>query len=225
MSLLPIFTRVLVCPILLLGLTSCVDLAGSGLSKEKQKAMAHIASPEAGEVHTMRGGLGVFSKGMNKLRDSASDRFQIPSSSAMWYNAGAVTQSIVAYRQKTGRVRPIILVGHSLGANEQIKVARSLNKLGVSVDLLVTVDAVSQTRIPPNVKHALNLYKPGWVPMFSGLRLVAVDPRKTRIDNINVATLPGMHTNHFTIDKETAVQDKILDEIHKVLAYENTSRG
>lgn len=206
-------------------LTGCVDLSGSRnaynyrtqqIEHSSNSIPFRTADSNRGEVHTMRGGLGIFSIGMNQLRDSVESHYHIPAYSTMWYNAGDVSRSIIA-SHRTNPSRPIILVGHSLGANEQIKVARNLNAAGVPVALLVTVDAVSQTIIPPNVKHALNFYKSGYVPMFSGLKLRAVDPQKTYIENINVVQLEGVHVNHFTIDKDKVVQQKIMTEIGKVL--------
>ena len=209
-------------------LSGCVDLSGSRSTYRKEQSLPVSKKQSSpllvGEVHTMRGGLGIFSIGMNQLRDSAAKRYKIPAYSTMWYNAGDVTRFISTNYYKQKNPGPIILVGHSLGANEQIKVARNLNKLGIPVALLVTVDAVSQTIVPPNVKQALNVYKPGFVPMFSGLRLRAVDPQKTQIDNVNVTTLPGMRVNHFTIDKDKVVQEMILERIKKVLVHgENRS--
>lgn len=201
-------------------LTGCIDLSGSRstyIKKELQQPHKNSAHTNRGEVHTMRGGLGIFSIGMNQLRDSVSAQYKIPAQSTMWYNAGEVSRYIINNYYKNNNHAPIILIGHSLGANEQIKVARNLNTAGIPVALLVTVDAVSQTIIPPNVKHALNLYKPGFVPMFSGLKLRAVDSQATQIDNINVATWKTAHVNHFTIDKDKAVQALIMNEIKKVL--------
>lgn len=214
-----------------LNLTGCVDLSGTKASSERKTA--HYSAntfknaktnkkyhSKNGEVHTMRGGLGIFSKGMNQLRDSVAERYNVPVSSAMWYDAGKVRNTIAKYYFAHKAHRPIILVGHSLGANEQIKVARELGKAGIPVDLLVTVDAVSQTIVPPNVKHALNIYKPGFVPMFSGLKLRAVNPNATEIENVNVSTL-GVKVNHFTLDKDKIVQAMILDKVEKVLSNAN----
>lgn len=202
-------------------LVSCVDLSGTASAEKKERTRAALkgikVDKKLGEVHTMRGGLGVFSKGMNQLKTAATERYHVPASSSMWYNAGDVSRSIVDYYYKNPNHRPIILIGHSLGANEQIKVARNLDKLGIPVALLVTVDAVSQTRVPGNVQHALNIYKPGFVPMFSGLKLKAVNPSSTRIDNINVNELKNIHVNHFTIDKDEKLKEIILTEVEKVL--------
>jgi hypothetical protein len=199
-------------------LASCVDLSGSRYANSHYIPTSKNEKYD-GEVHTMRGGLGIFSIGMNQLQAKIAKKYNVPAYSTMWYNAGNVTRSIVNYYYQHDKKRPIILIGHSLGGNEQIKVARNLDKLGIPVDLLVTVDAVSQNRIPANVKWAVNVYKPGYVPMFSGLRIVAVDPKKTHIENINSNFINGIKVNHFTIDKDKVLQALILERVEKVLSH------
>lgn len=196
-------------------LSGCVDLSGSRSTYTKK--IVPNTKQQRGEVHTMLGGLGLFSRGMNTLRDSVISIYKIPAYGTIWYNAGHVSRFIIDNYYSETHHRPIILVGHSLGANDQIKVARNLNAVGIPVALLVTVDAVSQTIVPPNVKEVLNIYKPGYVPMFSGLKLRAVDSSKTHIDNVNADDLKGVYVNHFTIDKNPLVQEMILKRIKKVV--------
>ncbi len=206
--------------ILLILINACVDLSGSRSNYVKGKntpIKEKKHSQYIGEVHTMLGGLGMFSRGMVTLRNSVADRYDIPAYNTIWYNAGDVSRFIITNYYQQKHPRPIVLVGHSLGANEQIKVARNLNKAGVPVALLVTIDAVSQTFVPPNVKEAVNFYKSGYVPMFSGLKLRAVDPTKTQVENVNADTLKGVGVNHFTIDKNPVVQEMILEKIKKVV--------
>lgn len=211
----------------LMSLTGCVDLSGAKYHVAHKSSLHHVAIKQRyhGEVHTMLGGLGVFSTGMKELSSSVEKQYNIPAPSDMWYNAGGVTRTIVTYYYQHQTHRPIILVGHSLGANEQIKVARNLDKLGIPVDLLVTIDAVSQTIVPPNVKHVMNFYKSGYVPMFSGLRVRAVNPGKTRVENINVVELKGVAVNHFTIDKDPVVQAMIMEEVKKVTSNANRANS
>lgn len=220
--------------LLSLSLSGCVDLSGVkyysskkviSYSNDSEKKTALQKPLYRGEVHTMLGGLGVFSTGMKELSASVEKTYHIPAPSGMWYNAGNVSRSVITYYRSHKTHRPIILVGHSLGANEQIKVARNLDKVGIPVDLLVTVDAVSQTIIPPNVKHAMNFYKSGYVPMFSGLKIRAVNPAKTKIENINVTTLNGVQVNHFTIDKNPVVQAMMMKEIKKVTKNESRTKS
>lgn len=213
-------------------LSACIDLSGSIAVEKKikheqakhpkvKKTKKALAQKRRGEVHTMLGGLGIFSTGMNQLKNSVAAQYHIPASSSMWYQSGAVSQAIVDYYYKHQTHRPIILVGHSLGANEQINVARHLEKVGIPVDLLVTVDAVSVFTVPANVRQVLNIYKPGFVPMFSGLKLRAVNPKATHIDNVNVNKLAGVKVNHFTIDKHEFVQSMIMNKVEKVLSNAN----
>ncbi|RUR12080.1 hypothetical protein [Legionella sp. km772] len=200
-------------------ISACVNLSGTrnNYTKTHSVVVEDKHAKYKGEVHTMLGGLGLFSKGMITLRDSVAARYDIPAYNNIWYNAGDVTRVIADNYHQQKDPRPIILVGHSLGANEQIKVARNLNKLNIPVALLITVDAVSQTIVPPNVHEAVNFYKSGYVPMFSGLKLRAVDPAKTHIENIDVTKLKGVGVNHFTIDKNPTVQEMILEKIKKVV--------
>jgi len=206
--------------ILLVLINGCVDLSGARSNYARNQLAVTEAKKQAkynGEVHTMLGGLGLFSRGMVTLKNSVADLYDIPAYNTIWYNAGDVSRFIINNYYQQKHPRPIVLVGHSLGANEQIKVARNLNKAGVPVALLVTVDAVSQTIVPPNVKEAVNFYKSGYVPMFSGLKLRAVDPNKTHLENIDANTLKDMGVNHFTIDKNPIVQKMILEKIKKVV--------
>lgn len=195
-----------------IALTGCIDLAAND-GRNKHLVPGAKNRPK-GAVYTMRGGLGgIFSKGMNHLEDTLENDYQVHSSSTVWNKAYSLSQSIIQ-QYKTKQIQgPIILAGHSLGANEQIKVAKNLAAAGVPVALLVTVDAVSPVRVPPNVKLAVNIYKPSFVPMFSGITLKAVDPTRTRIKNYNVDEIKEVQVNHFTIDKDEHVQKIMLDNI------------
>ena len=162
----------------------------------------------------MRGGLGgIFSKGMNRLQDTLENDYQIKASSTVWYKANGLSHSIIE-DYKTKKIRgPIILVGHSLGANEQIKVARQLARSNIPVALLMTVDAVSPVTVPPNVAHVFNIYRPSFDPVFSGLPLKAMDPIRTHIDNININTIKNIDVNHFTMDGNKQVQRLMLNQV------------
>jgi len=214
--------------LLSLCLAGCVDL--SGLTRDKpEKTIAPVAPTkkkmkQEGQVYSMLGGLGMFSTGMRQAQNRIAMEHKISGHNTMWYRGGDVTKAIVNYKHRHPE-RPIILIGHSLGANEQIKVARNLDRAGIPVDLLITVDAVSVRTVPGNVKYALNIYKPGYVPMFSGLQLRAVNAASTKIDNINVQNMRELHVNHFTIDKDEVVQAMILKEVDKVLVNANSKEA
>jgi len=182
------------------------------------KEIGHTNPTYRGEVYTMRGGLGgIFSTGMSDLQRTLQTQYHIQSASTIWFKEDTLSAYIIKHYRAHEIQQPIVLIGHSLGANEQLKVARDLDRANIPVALLITVDAVSPITVSANVKHVINLYKPGYVPMFSGMTLAAVDPARTRIDNINVDTLKGTSVNHFTIDKNPVVQDLMLKNVLAVL--------
>jgi hypothetical protein len=190
-------------------LSGCIDLAIN-----HNKHILNKKSVVKGEVYTMRGGLGgIFSKGMNHLEDTLADQYHIYASSTVWFKAKNLSDTIIK-RYRAGLIHgPIILVGHSLGANDQIGVARNLYHVNIPVALLITIDPVLPLRVPPNVKQVVNIYKRSFVPMFSGLSLKADNPKLTQIENLNTSTLKGTNVNHFNIDEHKTTQKIMLERI------------
>lgn len=193
-------------------LAGCIDLA-ENVGKNKYLHGQRHSRVQA-EIYTMRGGLGgVFSKGMNRLEDTLENDYGIHATSTVWFKEKSLSRRIIQHYQQDKVHPPIILVGHSLGANQQIQVAYDLYRAGIPIALLMTIDAVLPANIPPNVKHVCNIYKPSLVPLFSGLRLQAADPYRTKVDNINVDHLRGVQVNHFTIDSHPTIQKMMLHEV------------
>lgn len=188
-------------------LSACIDLAGTqSLSKDK----SYVFHSKA-QVFVMRGGLGgIFSTGMNQLQSTLERKYKIKTESTVWYKANDLSKFIIKHYGTPELPGPIVLAGHSLGGNDQIKVARSLAKANIPVALLITIDAVSPLEVPPNVKHVLNIFKPSFVPLFSGLRVRAMDPVQTKIENIDVTSIENLKVNHFTIDKNAEIQRLML---------------
>lgn len=191
-------------------LTGCIDLAPSK-SLAQQKGYQFLSRAQ---VFVMRGGLGgVFSTGMNQLQKTLERQYRIKTESTVWYKAEALSRDIITHYGKKSLPGPIILVGHSLGANEQIKVARNLEKFHIPVALIITIDAVSPLAVPSNVKKIVNIYKPGYVPLFSGQLIKVIDAKKTQLENIHVTDIKTNTVNHFTIDKNSAIQQLMVEEV------------
>lgn len=189
-----------------------MDLASQGVVKDKRAKYY-----TKGQVYTMRGLGGIFSTGMNRLENTLENEYKIRTASTIWYKANTLSDYIIKHYETKELQGPIVLIGHSLGANEQIKVAQNLSRANIPVDLLVTVDAVSPVKVPPNVKQVLNLYKPAFVPMFSGLKIKAVDPEFTYVDNFDVSRIKDVYVNHFTIDKNKEIQKIMLQKVLAVI--------
>lgn len=136
----------------------------------------------------------------------------------------------IATEYHAGRLNePLVLVGHSIGADDQVRVARALSGANVPVDLLLLIDPTIPPHIPPNVIRCVNLYKShpvtDPVPAFRGVRVIADDPNRTLIENVNLRrTDVGFDTsaiNHFNIAKVRGLQDMVLAEIAKACPLRN----
>ena len=99
-----------------------------------------------------------------------------------------------------------------------------LHESDIPVDLMILIDPNLPLAIPPNVKRCVNIFKSAplrdAVPVFRGVRVRAVDARRTRVENIDLRTAdPGFDTaaiSHFNIASIRAVQDMALAEIAKI---------
>jgi hypothetical protein len=109
--------------------------------------------------------------------------------------------------RSAGQIRPLVLVGHSQGANNVIDMARLLESQHVTVDLIVTLSPFLQNAIPANVTKAINYYQaPGW-----GQPIAPDRGFHGKIVNFD---LSGDQTiTHISIDKSARVQAEILQEI------------
>ena len=159
-------------------------------------------------VILLRGWFGVFSMGL----DSVTEQLKALGINAevaghlSWQNE--VTE--IVRDRSAGRTGPLILVGHSQGANNVIDMARALEQSHVTVDLLITLSPFMQNRVPANVTKAINYYQaPGW-----GQPLEADQGFHGKLINVNLADDPTI--SHIGIDKSTKIQTEIVREIAAV---------
>jgi pimeloyl-ACP methyl ester carboxylesterase len=173
------------------------------------------AAAAAPRVILLRGWFGVFSTGLDHIAE------QLKALGIQAEVAGHLSWSNevadILRRRSAGDDGPLVLVGHSQGANNVIDMARSLQAHNVTVDLIVTLSPFLQSRVPANVARAINYYQgPGWGPEGPawGQPLEADPGFPGKIVNINVANDPTI--SHFDVDKNARVQGEILKEITAV---------
>jgi len=175
----------------------------------------------AGNVYLLRGFIGVFSSGINSLTEklnAAGVRAHVYQDD-QWK---ALAQTIRRrYAEATAR-EPLVLIGHSYGADDALRIARELEKSGVVVDLLITLDPVTPPRVPKNVRRCRNYFQSNGVadrlPWLRGVPVQAstsdqvmnIDLRKDRRD------LLERDTNHFNIEKNQRVHAAVLDDVLQV---------
>ncbi|CAN5254142.1 hypothetical protein BH11PSE4_BH11PSE4_28060 [soil metagenome] len=167
---------------------------------------ARAANRRPGHVYLMRGVLNVFSLGLDQL----AARLQAAGVAASVQNylgwRGLANDITASYR--AGNHDPIILIGHSAGADATIDVARKLQGNGIPVALIVNFDPVSPDPVPPNVKQIINYYVPaGW-----GSAVAPGRKFKGQLANVN----EDATDNHFTIDKSESLQRKTIAKVLQV---------
>lgn len=156
-------------------------------------------------VILLRGWFGVFSTGLDGIADQLRQR-GIEAEVAGHLNWSNEVAEILRDRS-AGHTGPLVLVGHSQGANNIIDMARSLERHNVTVDLLVALSPFLQNPVPANVVKAIDYYQgPGW-----GQPLEADRDFHGKIVNINLADDPTI--SHIGMDKSPRVQAEIIREI------------
>ncbi len=161
----------------------------------------------AGEprVLLLRGWFGVFSTGLDSLAHDLKSK-GVKAEVAGHLHWRTAVADIVRERA-SGRSGPLVLVGHSQGANNVIDMARALEPHKIPVDLVVTLAPFMQDPIPTNVVRAINYYQsPGW-----GAPLVPDRGFNGKLSNVDVG---GDWTiSHITIDKSARFHSDISREI------------
>ena len=162
------------------------------------------------QIYFLRGLANVFSRGMDGMAEKLrGDGFSPHVINHRGWQAAADT-IIASYRG--GQTAPIIIVGHSLGANAAFRMAKRLQSANVPVAYLATFDPTRTSSVPANVQHFANFYQN------NGMGRPATFPasrQKTKV-NLNLTSSPGMtHTN---IDQSPRLQRIVIGRIREVTA-------
>lgn len=183
----------------------------------KKKPAAPLQPTKAASVYLFRGFLGVFSLGMDDLNRklvSAGVKTKLLGHT-QW--AGVVDEIVAEAKLNPKGRYPIVLVGHSLGANAALVLAERLGEKGVPVTLVLTVDPTVGRPLSPTVGHYLNIYQQNngfGVP----LDVVGISPKRVQNENIlDDAKLKKAEITHFTLDKNGDIQQQMFDAIMKAL--------
>jgi pimeloyl-ACP methyl ester carboxylesterase len=123
------------------------------------------------------------------------------------HSESSTVATLAAQQYHSGKARPIILIGHSLGAGAAVSVAQQLNSSGIPVALLVLLDPVSSEAVPPNVGRAVNLYVSGG----QGTQVGAAAGFRGRLNNLDYKSA-GM--DHMSIQAADSVHRQIIGYVH-----------
>ena len=212
--------------LVLLGLTSlaaggCANIS-PGKTEEIQPVVA-VNEPHVGQAYLFRGFIGVFSTGMNTLGDelNAQGVHATVFQADQW---DSVADTIAARYKNNAAAEPVVLVGHSYGADNIVRIAQRLKDKNVKIDLLVTLDPVTPPKVPANVKQVVNLYQSNGIfdamPWLRGIPLEAETPNSVDLHNENIRTdrkdLLEDGLNHFNIEKKQKIHGEVIKVIEAV---------
>lgn len=115
--------------------------------------------------------------------------------------ADVVADAVRDYRK--GKIRSIILIGHSLGAGAVLSAAQDLREAGVPVALLIALDPVMPGTVASNVRRAVNYYV-----NLTGTSIAADKGFRGELKNVNVSDEPGM--NHMSVQSAEAMHTRMI---------------
>jgi len=168
------------------------------------------AAPAPARVYLMRGVLNIFSLGMDQI----ANRLEQQGISASVHNhmlwASVADDAAAAYR--SGRIKTIILVGHSSGATVLPDMVARLSAQGVPVKLAIGLDSVFHTSLSGKVGRYINFYIANGV----GTPVARTKNFTGTLDNVDVERVPGV--SHVSIDKNEIIQQKVIAAIDAAVA-------
>jgi hypothetical protein len=165
-------------------------------------------------VYLLRGLMNIFSLGMDELA-SEIQHAGIPAIVDSYADGDALVARLTA-QYRAGDHGPIILIGHSLGADAVMQMAQMLNRNDVPIALLVPFDGTQSFRAPRNVARVLNLTQREYAYMRPGAGFHGM------LKNVDVSGDPNI--GHITIDKSPRLHALVLSYVRGVVGAER-SRG
>lgn len=175
---------------------------------------APTRSPQAGgHVYLLRGLLNIFSLGMDDL----AAKIQARGISASVHNHSewqAIADGI-AVKYKARQHGPVVLVGHSLGADAVMYMAEYLGKKGVPVALVVPFDGTGSFAASANVSQVYNLTQRDYAYMRKGAGF------RGTLNNVDVS---GQGYGHIDIDKSARLHAQVIGRIQTVIRTRGVPR-
>jgi pimeloyl-ACP methyl ester carboxylesterase len=212
----------MICTLPLAAASSCDDLPLPPLPTAQQSQILGDCPVQA---YCLRGLADVYSLGLNHLTDRL--RIEGVNAEALSHRDWSILADGILARFQDGTLTgPVVMVGHSYGSDDAIRVAEFLDAHGVEVELLVLLDATIPPPIPANVARCLHLYQQTlWGALFPAVfagRPVQPVPGNDRTEIINLQVTfenfgeGAFEVNHFNVDSSTMIHDVVIEEVVRV---------
>ena len=185
--------------------SAMLSLALLGLSIGISNAQTTTTAQPGDHVYLLRGFANVFSLGMDQIATKLQQRGI--HATVDNYLAWPSLAEQAAAEYKSGRVRTIILVGHSSGAIAVTEMAARLSQLGVPVKLAIGLDPTSRMTTTGHVDRYINYYIAHGFgdPVDRGQGFSGV------LQNVDLEHMSNV--SHFNIDKNNVLQSMVIRDI------------
>jgi pimeloyl-ACP methyl ester carboxylesterase len=171
----------------------------------------HAEQPHGPRAHVylLRGLFNVFSLGMDTLGQELSKRGVETSvdNYADWQSLA----DRAAARYKAGTENPIILIGHSLGADAVMDMAAYLGRRDVPVALVIPFDGTKTLVAPSNVGRVVNLTQRSYAYARPGMGFHG------SLANVDVSF--DKNIDHINIDKAARTHARAISEVLAVVGH------
>ena len=132
-------------------LASALQLTALIIAAASPASAAHGLAAHK-KVYLLRGLTNILSPGIDQLNEELQRRNLDVTIANHVFSESLGLDAIEGC--KSGRISSIVLVGHSLGASAAVSMAEQLQRAGLHVALIVTIDPVVRVVVPNNV-HTL----------------------------------------------------------------------
>jgi hypothetical protein len=168
-------------------------------AKKRAPAPRHTGT----HVYLLRGFMDVFSTGMNDLETKMSRR----GIRASVHNHSEYLELAeqIGERHRRGIRENVVIIGHSLGANDAFQMAARLKDFGITVPLIIAYDPTATMSVPRNVSRVVNFYSStnGW-----GVSVARGPGFRGSLSNIDLSRRGEM--GHTDIDKSPALHSQSI---------------
>ena len=176
-----------------------VGLLAPGTNPSAAESRAH--------VYLLRGLMNIFSLGMDTLAEQLNRHGVY--ATVHGYGEWQALADRAAVDFKAGKEGPIILIGHSLGADAVMEMAAYLGRKGVPVALVVPFDGTQSFAASENVARVLNLTQRDYAYMRRGPGFHGT------LSNVDVSSDHSI--DHINIDKSPRLHARVVSEVLAVV--------
>lgn len=184
----------------------------SAVSERPERAAVRVAKAtvtRTGEVYLIRGLANIFSLGMDSMAKKMRDKgLNVRTFNHSGWKGFA---NRIIKRAKEDKVSyPIVIAGHSLGANSATAMANYLAQRGVKVGLVVAFDPTLKRIVKGDISQVINYY----IPNGSKNEVYRGQGFRGKVQNVDVSDMRGV--NHMNVEKNKKLQAQFIDQVMQI---------